>query len=334
MVDEEQLEAKIEQADLVREKTELAIINIDEALTNLPKKSKSKKRSPSDRESSCSPSSCSSEANQTVGGSKHDASPSPPEAIEKLPVTLPLFGSHPSTTATPTLWTFTFPPKESWTAITSSVLSGHSSSPGMLTQVYGEPVSSVCTTYNTSVCGSGIMTPTSNSRMPPPTRVSFACNTDNSYVPFLTVPDRRAFSVPVTLPEMTVSRGPPPLIPLIAHDIVGHTESHIARPHVPTADDTLPTQNLPMHGVSTYITTPLMETSAPTQVVAPGICGLNSSGVVVRVADYCQMPSLAPYAAPAPSSLTAPTGVTHIIHARCTILRKHSWDKGSPLEAS
>ena len=46
-VDEGQVEAEIEQAALVREKAELAIINIDEALTNLPKSSESKKRSPS-----------------------------------------------------------------------------------------------------------------------------------------------------------------------------------------------------------------------------------------------------------------------------------------------
>ena len=100
LVDEGQVEAEIEQADLVREKAELAIINIDEALTSLPKSSESKKSSPSNRESSCSPLSCGSETNPTVDGQRDNASPSPPVTIEKSPVTLSLYRSTHTTTAT------------------------------------------------------------------------------------------------------------------------------------------------------------------------------------------------------------------------------------------
>ena len=186
----------------MREKAELAIINIDEELTNLPKSSESKKRSPSNRESSCSPLSCGSEMNPTVDGQRDNASPSPPVTIEKSPVTLSLYGSTHTTTATPfppTSWTFTFPSvsflKESRPVVSSQAPSDHlplaneGSSPCTLTQVHGKPVSSVCTT---SVCGSGIMTSSLSSKTSQPSRPSLACGTDYSYVPFQSVSDGRA----------------------------------------------------------------------------------------------------------------------------------------------
>ena len=273
LVDEGQVEAEMEQADFVIEKAELAIINIDEALTNLPKSSDSKKRSPSNRESSCSPLSCSSEVNPTVNGLKDNVSPSPPGTVEKSLVTLLLYESHHTTTATPfspISWTFTFPSVPSFEelrpVVTSLAPSDHllpankGSSPCTLTQVHSKPVSSMCTTCITSVCGSGIMTSSLNSRTSQPSRPSLACGTDYS---FQTMPDGRASSVPVmlpTIPEMTVPKGPPPLLP---HDVVGltpHIDSCVASPHRAAANAAVPiqvtTQDVPVHvGLSpgTYI---------------------------------------------------------------------------------
>ena len=220
-------------------------------------------------------------------------------------------------------------------------LANEGSSPCTLTQVHGKPMSSVCTT---SVCGSGIMTSSLTSKMSQPSRPSLACGTDYSYVPFQSVSDGRASSVPVTLPmipEMTVPRGPPPLIPFTAHDVAGltpHIDSHVVSPHRATANAAMPVQvtnqDAPMHvglSPSAYITTPLVRTRAgvahtqtvvpglntPTCAVAPGIPRLVTSSDVeprVRVTDHYQMPSLAPptvYTTPASSLPTALTGVTH-----------------------
>ena len=57
LVEDDQVESEVEQADLVREKSELAIISIEETLSKLIKKPKSKTRSPYVRESDLSSSS-------------------------------------------------------------------------------------------------------------------------------------------------------------------------------------------------------------------------------------------------------------------------------------
>ena len=187
------------------------------------------------------------------------------------------------------------------------------------------------------------MTSSLSSKTSQPSRPSFACGTDYSYVLFQSVSDGRASSVPVTLPtipEMTVPRGPPPLIPFTVHDVAGltpHIDSHVS-PHRATANAAMPVQvtnqDAPMHvglSPSAYITTPLVRTRAgvahmqtvmpglntPTCAVAPGVHRLVTSSDVeprVRVTDHYQMPILAPptvYTTPASSLPTALTGLTH-----------------------
>ena len=106
-VGEEELDYEIEQADIVRERAELAIIGLDEALTKISKRSE--KRSPLRRRS---PSSSSPEGGEHPGLSCHslatngdepDMLPScQPHKTTSEPLSiLPQFGTHIPTSVTP-----------------------------------------------------------------------------------------------------------------------------------------------------------------------------------------------------------------------------------------
>ena len=118
-VGEEELDYEIEQADIVRERAELTIIGLDEALIKISKRSE--KRSPLRRRS---PSSSSPEGGEHPGlschtlatnGDEQDMLPScQPHKTTSEPLSiLPQFGAHIPTSVTPfslsPSWTYTFP---------------------------------------------------------------------------------------------------------------------------------------------------------------------------------------------------------------------------------
>lgn len=346
LVDEDQVEGEIEQSDFVREKAELAVITIDEALTSLPMRTSSKKRTPSIRDSSSSPTSDADDINpkkrtpSNCNSSSSDADDinpilkdtAPPRSsasatTENPSVTFQPFNFQPSVTSTSlssTPWTFTFPSisslRDSLPAVTSSPPSNgtltakgeHSS--GTLAQIHGEYIPSVCPTYITSdsMHGSITMTSPSDSR---------AYRPSLAYDPLSSMPTARASGPLPTIPEMTVPRGPPPLIPSTVHGAEGlPPDVHPQYTSLPTTDATasahVTTYSAPSHASlnpSTYLTTPLMahtQTVAPglnMSTIAPGAC-TSSAGSQVRVTDQYQGLSAASSTAP---TLSLPIGLTH-----------------------
>ena len=119
-VEEDQVEAEIEQADLIREEAELAIIGIDEALLSL--KHESRRKPPSKRRSSSLSSGDEddptlSRPSQAMNIDEPDSilQSHCPQAVTEPLVTFSSFGSHLSVTATPfspSVQTPLFPPLE------------------------------------------------------------------------------------------------------------------------------------------------------------------------------------------------------------------------------
>lgn len=280
MVEEDQVEDEVELADLVREKAELAIVSIDEALVALPKKSKPKKKYK--KRSSCSQESSQSSPSSSSSGDEGDLFPpclfqagstNKPETnastcssgITKKSLTTQ--GSNLSSSAAPflpTAWILPFPSvsplKEALPSTTPPSMSGHlpmSNQGPPLHKDHGEPVSSVCTTYSTNVYDSIIATSAPHLRTPQPSN-SFSAYVADNYVPFSPMP---ASNVPSrvtlpTIPEIIVPIEPPPLLPLTLHDEVElspHTDSRVTRSHVPT-DDAAVTVRQPHRIVSALAT--------------------------------------------------------------------------------
>ena len=312
-VGEEELEYEIEQADVVRERAELAIIGLDEALTKISKRSE--KRSTLRRSS---PSSSSSEGEEhpglshlslaTNGDQPYMLPSSQPHGTTSEPLSiLPQFGACNTTSVTPfslsPSWTFTFPSMstlhESLPTHTtvSSVLGSHSPSsligplPRASKQTRGEPVLSACTTNMTRVHFSHAVSTVPSPQIMENPRAHLTHDTSRICTP-RTVPSVPSGVMLPEIPTKVASRGPPPLIPSVSDAAWSstHTEHNA---HMQATGHTRPAPNLYPYssfefnpGTSGCRTTPLSGSSV---------------GTHVQIADSSLMPSVVshPYVTPA-----------------------------------
>ena len=319
-VEEEELDYEIEQADVVRERAELAIIGLEEALTKISKRSE--KRSLHRK----SPSSSSSEGEEHPGlshpslatnGDEPDMLPScQPHRTTLEPLsTPPQFGACTSTSVTPfshsPSWTFTFPSmstvREALPPCTtvSSVSGSHfpPSSIGLLPraseQYGGEPVLSVCTTNMTRARVSHTVSTVPSPQITERPRAHLTHDTSGICTP-RTVPSVPSGVMFPKIPTMVASRSPPPLIPSIVHDAAWsstHTEHNA---HVQATNYTRPAPSLYPYssfgfdpGSSACGTTPL---------------SVSSVGTRVQIADPSSTPSVVshPYVTPVCPTPTPP----------------------------
>ena len=178
LVEEDQVGGEIEQADVVREGAELAIISIDEALAALPKKSKLKKKS-CNKESLLSSSSSDEENLRSSQATNLDEPETNASTCLPGATTESHEGSSLSVAATPFSPTMRMHPyssiptlQESPPDVTSSEHLPMSDQGPPLCMDHGEPMSSVCTTYIKNVHDSGIMTLVPNLKPPTDATIS------------------------------------------------------------------------------------------------------------------------------------------------------------------
>ena len=213
-VEEEELDHEIEQADIVRERAELAIIRLDEALDEISK-SPEKRASPRRRSHPCSDSEGEehyghSSPSHETNGDEPDASPSmttDPEALSACATESSVPGGHYTSALTGTL-------------------------PCTSTQSDGEPVLSLCTAEMRGMRVSNTVSTVLSPQITERPRAHLASDVGGICMPSSRVPNTSLRMMLPEIPTIVVSRGPPPLISSTVYDAarLATYGGHSARP--------------------------------------------------------------------------------------------------------
>ena len=343
-VGEDELDYEIEQADVVRERAELAVIGLDEALTKISRRSEKRSllhgRSPSSSNSEGEGHPGLSHPSLATNGDEPDIPPScQPHQTTSEPLSiLPRFGARTPTSVTPfslsPSWTFTFPSMSTVrealpTHTTVSSVSGshlHSSSIGLFPraskQGSGEPVLPVCTTNVTRVCVSHTVSTVPSPQITEHSRVHFTHDTSGICTPgtVASVPSR------VMLPEiptMVVPHSPPPLIPSTVYDAAWSSTHTERNAHVQATDYNRPASNMtpyssfgfePMQAAGHAMPAPSLYPysgfgfNPSTSACRTTPLSVSSTGTRVQIVDPSPMPSVVshPYVTPVCPTPTPP----------------------------